>query len=184
MEDASIVQLFFDRNEAALRAVTDKYGRYLKYIAQNILGLPEDAEECFNDTLQNAWTSIPPMKPVNLGTYLGRIARSLSINRLEKNQALKRGGGVVSSVLEELEWCIPGGNEPEKQVLESELLAAVNAFLGEMPKEKRVLFLRRYYFAESVKSLAESTGRSENAISAELSRTRSRLRAKLTEKGF
>ena len=102
MDDAQIVQLYWDRNEQAIHATSDKYGNYCASIAKNILGNQEDAEECVNDTYLNAWNAMPPHRPSILSTFLGKITRNLSFNRYKHNTANKRGGGELPVVLEEL----------------------------------------------------------------------------------
>lgn len=102
MDDKSIVQLYWSRDEKAISATAEKYGAYCQTIANNILGNTEDAKECVNDTYLNAWNSIPPHRPENLATYLGKITRNLSFNRYKKNRAKKRSGGQIPLILEEL----------------------------------------------------------------------------------
>ena len=113
MDDAKIVQLYWDRNEQAIPATADKYGRYCTSIAKNILGNNEDAEECVNDTYLNAWNSMPPHRPSILSTFLGKIVRNLSFNRYKHNTADKRGGGELPVVLEECRSC---GRTTEKDL--------------------------------------------------------------------
>ena len=108
MDDAKIVQLYWDRNEQAIPATADKYGRYCTSIANNILGNNEDAEECVNDTYLNAWNSMPPHRPSILSTFLWKIVRNLSFNRYKHNTADKRGGGELPVVLEELSDLVSG----------------------------------------------------------------------------
>ena len=108
MDDAKIVQLYFDRDEQAIPATADKYGNYCTSIAKNILGNHEDAEECVNDTYLNTWNAIPPHRPKMLSTFLGKIVRNLAFNRYKHNTADKRGGGEITSVLDELANCVSG----------------------------------------------------------------------------
>lgn len=111
MDDANIVQLYWDRNEQAIPATADKYGSYCTSIAKNILGNNEDAEECVNDTYLNAWNSMPPHRPSILSTFLGKIVRNLSFNRYKHNNADKRGGGELPVVLEELSDLVSGKDD-------------------------------------------------------------------------
>ncbi len=182
--DETIVRLFFDRNEQALTEVLAKYGAYLRSIARNILGDEGAAEECANDALLQAWKSIPPNRPADLKAYLGKIARNLSFNRYQKEHAKKRGGGETESVLEELEECIPGGRNPEEEVIQKELAAEINAFLSKLPKDRRILFVSRYFYSDSVSSIAARFGISENAVSVRLNRLRKQLKSHLQERGF
>ena len=184
INDETIVRMFFERNEQALTEVLEKYGSYVRSIARNILGNHEDIEECVNDTWLQAWKSIPPNHPADLKAYLGKITRNLSFNRYQKEHALKRGGGEIDAVLDELEECIPGGSEPEEEILKQELAMEINAFLTKLPKEKRNLFVSRYYFADSIPAIANRFGISENAVSVRLNRLRKQLKAHLKERGF
>ena len=114
MDDAQIVQLYWDRNEQAIRATADKYGNYCTSIAKNILGNQEDAEECVNDTYLTAWNAMPPHRPSILSTFLGKITRNLSFNRYKHNTADKRGGGEMPAVLEELSDLVSGKDNVEQ----------------------------------------------------------------------
>jgi len=121
MNDREIVQLYFERNPEAIEKTSQKYKSYCICIAKNILGNEEDSEECFNDTLHNTWNSIPPKKPENLGTYLGKIIRNLSFDRYRSSRAGKRGEGEVSLVLNELKECVSGKETPEQNLDRKEL---------------------------------------------------------------
>ena len=114
MDDAHIVQLYWDRNEQAIHATSDKYGNYCTSIAKNILGNQEDAEECVNDTYLNAWNAMPPHRPSILSTFLGKITRNLSFNRYKHNTADKRGSGELPVVLEELSDLVSGNYDVEQ----------------------------------------------------------------------
>ena len=114
MEDSKIVQLYWSRDEKAIDATADKYGRYCASIARNILGNREDAEECVNDTYLHAWNAMPPHRPGILSTFLGKITRNLSFNRYRYNTADKRGGGETAVVLEELLDIVSDGENPEQ----------------------------------------------------------------------
>ena len=116
MEDAKIVQLYWDRNELAIPVTADKYGSYCASIANNILDSREDAEECVNDTYLNTWNSIPPNRPNILSTYLGKITRNLSFDRFRHRHADKRGGGEIELVLDELGECVSGADTVEQEV--------------------------------------------------------------------
>ena len=184
MEDAKIVQLYWDRDQSAIAQTAEKYGNYCTSIARNILGSREDAEECVNDTYMNAWNSIPPHHPHRLATFLGRITRNLSFNRYKRIHADKRGGGEVPAVLGELEECVSGENSVEQEVEYKELIKAIDAFLATLPSEQRKIFVCRYWYTDSVSTIAKRFGRRENTISMMLSRTRSKLQAYLVERGF
>lgn len=184
MEDGRIVELFWARSEDAVPALSDKYGGYLRKIAENILGSPGDAEECVNDAYMRAWSAIPPERPGVLSAFMGRVTRNLAINRLNARASGKRGGGELALALEELSEVIPAGDDVELTVHRRELLEAVNGFLGTLPKRDRRAFVLRYWYAESVSAIAKRLGISENSVSVTLHRTRKKLREYLTERGF
>ena len=184
MDDKGIIQLFFDRNEKAIEEASAKYGSYCRTVAENILASCEDAEECVNDALLKAWNAIPPAKPAVLRTFLGRITRNTALDIYKKKNAEKRGSGQFAAVLDELAECVSGGSEPEKEIDKAELSAAINSFLATLPEDKCALFVRRYWFAESVSELAKKSGMSENNVSVSLSRIRGKLHDYLIERGF
>lgn len=184
MEDSEIVKLYFDRNEQAITQTAEKYGGYCTGIAMNILGSSEDAEECVNDTYMKAWSSIPPHKPSVLSAFLARIVRNLSFNRYKAAHAAKRGGHSFGLILDELGEIVSGSESVEDSVDRAELAKELDAFIAALSEEKRYMFLRRYWYSDSIAQIAEACGRSENSAAVELSRIRSRLRRYLTERGF
>ena len=184
MEDTTIVQLFWDRNEQGLQVASNKYGHLCTSIALNILGNQEDAEECVNDTFLAAWNSIPPQRPAILAPFLGKIASNLAINRYKHNRADKRGGGNTPVVIEELSEVIPGGISPENELLSKEMLSIISRFLSTLSPDKRKLFVRRYWYADSVSAIATATGLTENNINVTLSRLRKQLHQLLVEGGI
>ena len=184
MLDSQIVQLYWDRDERAIPETAAAYGGYCYTIAHNILGSTQDAEECVNDTWLRTWNSIPPHRPVTLSPFLGRITRNLALHLFQRTHAQKRGGSALDLVFEELADCVSGGESAEQVVDEQELKAAINAFLAALPARKRKIFVRRYWYADSVKQIAARTGTSENSVSVTLHRLRAELRQYLEERGF
>ncbi len=184
MEDGSIVELLWSRDQRGLSAAEEKYGGLLRRVSSNILGSPEDAEECVNDTLMRLWERIPPARPARLGAYAVKILRETAFNRFKRDRAEKRGGGETALVLEELSELVSGGVEPGDELDAEELAAEIDAFLSVLPAEKRKMFVRRYFYAESVGELANYFGISENRVSVTLSRLRDRLRRYLRERGY
>ena len=184
MEDRDIVQLYWDRDPDAIPETARKYGAYCRAIAVNVLGSPEDAEECVNDTYLRAWNAMPPARPRFLSAFLGRITRNLSFDRFAYRRAEKRGGGELPLVLEELSRCIPAPGGTEEAVEGRLLAAAIDEFLGGLPPEKQALFLRRYFFTEPVSAIARRYGMREGAVSMALHRLREALRRYLEERGF
>lgn len=184
MEDAQIVQLYWDRNEEAIPVTAQKYGSYCTAIAQNILGSYEGAEECVNDTYLNAWNTMPPHKPSILATFLGKITRNLSFNRYKHNTAQKRGGGELPAVLDELSSCVSGKDDVEHGIIQKELVLAINDFLSTLPSEKRKLFVCRYWYADSLASIADRFGMTQGAVAMTLNRLRRKLYNYLSDRGF
>lgn len=184
MEDSRIIDLYWDRDESAIPATSEKYGAYCTSIARNILKNEEDTEECVNDTYLNAWNSMPPQKPSVLSAFLGRITRNLSFNRYKLLHTQKRGGGEVPLVLSELGDCVSGRESVEQELDRKELLAEINTFLVGLSKEKRQMFVRRYWYAESVRDIAKRFGVSEGNATMTLKRVRKQLKDVLMEKGY
>ena len=183
MEDYRIIQLYWDRNEEAIQATAEKYGHYCKRIAKNILGNEEDAEECVNDTYLNAWNAMPEHWPEQLSAFLGKITRNLSFNRYQYNHAKKRNQE-VTLVLEELADCVSGTDDVEQAMNRQELIQALNAFVGSLSAEKRKIFVRRYWYADSVSKIAEDCQMLPGTVSKRLERLRTQLKAYLLERGF
>ncbi len=181
--DVLIVGLYFQRDETAISVTGKKYGNYLKAISKNILGSESDAEECVNDTYLRAWNSIPPENPHNLGTYLGKIVRNLSLDKYRHNTAEKRGGGEGSAVLDELADCIPGKETVESEVCKKELTLAINGFLDTLPEEHCRMFVCRYWYAMPVCDIAKRFRKRESNVSVTLGRIRNKLRTYLSERG-
>ena len=184
MEDKDIVSLYLQRNKVAIKETALKYGNYCKAIAKNILVNNEDAEECVNDTYLHTWNSIPPHEPKILSTYLGKITRRLSFDKFRYNTAYKRGGGEIALVLEELAECVSGSECVENELDKQQLIQEINNFLDTLSKENCNIFLCRYWYAMPVTDIAKRFKITENNVSVTLNRTRNKLKAYLTERGF
>ncbi len=184
-EDAAILDRFFARDEEAIGACRDKYGGRCRAVAENILGSPEDAEECVSDALLRAWGAIPPERPRFLGAWLATVTRRLALDRYRAETAEKRGGGEVRLCLDELADAAGDGDpwNTEEDTRER-LRDALNRFLAKETPEARRIFLRRYWYACSVAECARREGKSEAAVKMSLSRTKKRLRAFLEKEGF
>ena len=184
MDDKQIVDLYWERSEAAISETAEKYGRYCEYIAFQILHNREDSEECVNDTYLKAWNSIPPHRPAVLKTFLGKLTRNLSLDRYEQSHAKKRRGGQLPLVLEEIQECVPAPNRTESIVEEIALTEILNRFLSTLPPEPRKIFMRRYWYFSSVKEIAADYGMSESGVKMSLHRSRNKLRKLLLEEGI
>lgn len=184
MEDEQIVTLYWNRDEAAIQETQAKYDRYLTKIACNILADMEDSRESVNDTYLAAWNTMPPRRPNILSAFLGKLTRYISLDRWKKRSAQKRGGGQVALSLEELEECISGGDDPEKEVDRKELLRYLNRFLDALSETQRRVFVCRYWYLESIPEIAARFGFSESKVTAMLHRLREKLRARLQLEGL
>lgn len=182
LSDNDIISMFCERNETALSAVSLKYGSYCGTVVRNILKDPQDAEECLNDTWLKAWESIPPENPRNLGGFLVKIAKNISLNRYAKSHTQRRGGGELPLVLDELSECVADKNNVEKVYEQKLLTDAVNEFLRTLSPEKRDIFVLRYWYCLPVAEIARKVGSGRSSVSVTLSRTRRSLAAYLTKK--
>ena len=180
MDDKQIIRLFFERSEQAITELSQKYGDLCMKIARSILNDPQDAEECVNDAWLGAWNSIPPQSPDPLRAYICRIVRNHALKKYRANTALKRGNQFEVS-LSELEDCIPD-NSLDEQLSAGELSAQIDAFLAGLSRDDRVMFVKRYWFAETVSEIADGFGITESNASVRLSRIRRRLRKYLKSK--
>lgn len=183
MEDRELLALYLRRSEEAISGTKQKYGRLLFSIANRILNSREDAEECENETYLRAWNAIPPKRPEPFFPYLGKIARNLALHRYEYYGAEKRGTA-AEELFWELEECIAAPESTESHFSAQELGRMISDFLRKTDREARVLFVRRYWYADSVKELAARFGFSESKVKSSLSRTRKRLRIYLEEEGY
>lgn len=182
MDDKMILHLLWQRVESALDALSKKFGQRLMMTAMNILGNPQDAEEAVNDTYLALWNAIPPEKPDPLAGYVHRTGRNVALNKRRHLSAQIRACRYDAS-LEELAGILPGPSF-EEQMDARELGRAMDAFLDTVSRETRVIFLRRYWFGDSIYDVAHATGLSENTVSVRLSRLRSQLKDYLNKEGF
>ena len=183
MEDSAIIELYFQRCEQALAETDRKYGGYCRAIAENILKNPSDTEECVNDTWLQAWNSIPPQRPVILQVYLGTITRNLSFNRYRANRTQKRGSGQIVLALEELEYCLTCTDSAEQSMEAAELGRLIDAFLRTLSERDRYIFLRRYWYVDSIRQIARRLHMSEGTVKSNLFRTRQKLKELLSREG-
>ncbi|MDO4166055.1 MAG: RNA polymerase sigma factor [Eubacteriales bacterium] len=175
MEDQEIIDKLWERKEEGLLALTKKYQNYCHTVSYGILRNAEDVEECVNDTWMRVWNAIPPHRPNHLAGFLAKIVRNLSLNYAQKQHAQKRGGYEVSYVLEELSECVSDGKRVEERIERQELVHAIEAFLRQQTQKKRIVFLRRYFYMDSVKEIAEKLELKEGTVKSILSRMRNDL---------
>ena len=184
MEDSAIIDLYWAREERALSETDAKYGGYCRSIAHNILKNREDSEECVSDTWLHTWNAIPPTRPGCLRAFLGCITRNLSFTRWEAARAQKRGGGQTEILLSELADCLPGGERVDARLDAQAVTLTIEAYLRTQTRENRQLFLRRYYYGDSVRRLSGLFGLTENTVKSRLFRLRAGLRDALLKEGI
>lgn len=182
MTDERIIELFFERSEQAIKELDNKHGKTLHRISLNILNNEQDAEECVNDTYLGTWNAIPPAKPNPLLAFVCKIVRNISLKRYEKNTAQKRNS-FYDVAIDELDECLASPTTVEDEIQEQELTKIIESFLDSLPKENRVIFLRRYWFSDSYANIAKQVGLTEKTVSVRLSRIRNEMRKYLTERG-
>ena len=184
MKDIDIIKLYFARSQKAIEETDKKYGAYCNVIAQNILCNKQDSEECVNDTYLKTWDSIPPKEPQNLRTYLGKITRSVAINRYKMYSAEKRGGSNADVLLSELEGCIPSNITVEDTGDEKLLVTLLEEFLKAQSAVKRNIFIRRYWYCDSISQIAEDFSMSDSKVTSVLYRMRIKLKEYLEKEGI
>lgn len=177
MQDTQIIDALFERDESAVNGLSERFGKLCLKIAYNVLENSEEAEECVNDTYLKVWESIPPARPDNLRAYICRITRNLAINRLKFDHAKKRSRGSLIS-LSELGDSV--GDQPDH----NELGGLIDSFLRTESTEAQIIFVRRYFFLDSINEIAMMYNYSESKVKSVLFRTRGRLEKFLKKEGF
>lgn len=184
MDDERILELYWRRDETALAASEEAYGAYCLRIAQNILGDTEDAKESVNDVWLAAWKTIPPHRPQVLQTYFGKLARHISLKKRRDNRAAKRGGGEMPLIYDELADCIPSPSSVEREAETAALAECIDRFLNDLPSVEQAVFLRRYWYFESIHAIAAHLHFSDSKVKSMLHRTRKKLAVALQKEGF
>ena len=182
MEDQAIIALFRSRSEDAIAACRKEYDSYLSALALRILKDNADAEECVSDTYWQVWQRIPPDEPQHFRAYLSAICRYFAFDRLDRRQAKKRSAEIVE-LTEELQMCL-GDHSAEEELDLRELGRTLDRFLRTFSDEQRRIFLRRYWFADTVKEIAVRCGISESKVKTSLFRTREKLRTYVESEGY
>ena len=181
IEDEKIIDLFFNRSEKAIQELDIKYGKVCHKLSYNILNNKQDAEECVNDAYLGAWNAIPPARPIPLLTYICKIIRNISLKIYYRKEAAKRSSHYTIA-MEEIEACIAAPNTVEAEIETRELARIIEDFLNTLTVENRVIFMRRYWFSDSYKDIAEFVGLSEKNISVRLTRIRQKMKDYLAER--
>ena len=179
MDDSKIVDMYWARNENAIAESHKKYGRMLHSLSYSLLSSMEDAEECVNDTYLGAWGAMPEARPEFLGAFLSKITRRSSVDRFRARHREKRGG--IDNMLSELSECIPAGDDSDREYDSERIRETLNAFLYSLTKEKRVMFVLRYFYSKSVSDIADQLGVGESKVKTTLHRLRGELKKILEE---
>lgn len=182
MEDYRIVDMYWDRDEGAIAESERKYGRMLNSLSFALLSSREDAEECVNDTYIDAWNAMPTARPDNLGAFLSKITRRISIDKFRKQHRQKRGG--LDNLTLELTDCIPSSESVESEYENGRLKETLDSFLYSLDKEKRVMFVRRYFYSHSVEQISEQMNISVAKVKTTLFRVRKSLKEYLEKEGM
>lgn len=182
MEDSKIIALFYARDEAAIQHTADTYGRRLFHLADNIVKNDQDAEESVSDTYMRAWATIPPQKPKHFFAYLAKICRHIALDKLDWKMAAKRKAEVVS-LTQEMSACIPD-SQRDREMAGKELGMILDAFLRTLTPENRMVFLRRYWYVDTITEIAARYGISEGAVQMRLNRTKVKLADYLKKEGI
>ena len=184
MDDNRIVELYLLRDETAIRQTSEKYGNRLRSLAYGIVNDRQTAEECENDTYMEAWNTIPPHEPGGyLYAFLARITRHISLNRCRDRSRLKRSA-LICELSAELEQCIPAPDDTECRINDMAMSEAINGFLGALSEEKRNIFVRRYWYLDSIADISKRFALSESKVKTTLFRCRNRLREHLIKEGY
>ena len=182
IDDEKIIEMFFERDQQAIRELNRKYGKICHDLSYNIVNSRQDAEECVNDAYLGVWNAIPPAHPNPLISYIVKIVRNISLKTYWKKEAAKRGS-IYTIAMQEIETCIADPKTVEDEIETRELARIIEDFLNTLTVENRVIFMRRYWFADSYKDIAEFVGLSEKTISVRLTRIREKLKQYLIERG-
>ncbi len=184
LEDEKIVELYLQRDETAIENTAEKYGKRLRSVSYGIVHDSETAEECENDTYMEAWNIIPPNEPRSyFYAFLARITRNISINCCRRKNALKRSA-FISELSREMEECIPAPDDTECRLDEMAFAETINHFLCGLDEEKRKIFIRRYWYLDSVAEISKNFSVSESKVKTVLFRTRKKLREFLEKEGY
>ena len=184
MDDEQIIRLFFERSEKAIDETAEKYGALCSKIAVNILGDSGESEEAVNDTWLKAWKTIPPTKPKSLGAYLSVLTRNIPLDRYRKKKAAKRIDDTLVSTLDEVAQMLPAEMNIERRTEQRQLIERINLFLKKLPKGQRIIFVRRYFYLDSITEISQRYGYTESNITVTLTRIRKKLAAFLEKEGM
>lgn len=182
LEDSKIIELFYERSEQAIIELSNKYGRVCYKVAENILKNRPDSEECVNDAYLAVWNTVPPQKPDPLLSYVCQIVRNLALKKYHENTAQKRNS-FYDAALDEIADCFPDPFRVEDEIMAKEVAGMINSFLETLDRQSRIMFVKRYWHADSIQDLAALFHKSNHYISVRLSRIRKALKDYLEKEG-
>ena len=184
LSDNEIIELYWQREEKAISATDEKYGKYLYSIAYNIIANRLDCEECLNDTYLNTWNAIPPKRPTAFALFLAKIIRNLALGRFRMNHAAKRIPSEMVISLEELDDCLACDKSAEEDFIISEIMRILNEYLSTLTDRQLYIFVWRYYYSDSVRHIADMLTTGETTVRRELSTIREGLKKQLIKEGY
>lgn len=184
ISDSEIIELYWSRNERAIKETDNKYGRYLFTVAYNIVHNNQDCEECVNDTYLGAWNSIPPARPNVLKAFLTVIIRRISVNKYNSKSKKRAVPTEMTVSIDELDGFLSDGSDVYKALDSEKLGRALNRFVGSLSERRRYIFISRYYFAESIESISKEIGKSKSTVNKELASIRNELLSALEREGY
>ena len=182
MDDGKIIELFALRDERAIAETKAKYGKYVFAVAENILESREDAEECASDVYFSLWNAIPRERPENLKAFIGKVARNVALSKLDYVKAEKRGAN-MTVLLSEIEDILPSSDEVDDVLGREAVTKEINSFLAALPPKSRRIFVRRYFFCDSIKDISSRFEMSESKVKSSLFRMRKTLSKHLKKEG-
>ncbi len=182
MDDSRIIELFFERSEQAISALSQQHGSFLASVARGFLDDEQDVAECMNDAYLGVWNAIPPNRPESLRGFACRVVRNCAIKRFQANRAAKRYSG-YGVALEEIEGIFAATGSPEEELSAKETGELINKFLSQLDQQSRTFFVRRYYLGESPAQIAKEFQTTAHYVSVRLNRIREKLRAFLLKEG-
>ena len=181
IDDEKIIDLFFERSEQGIRELDNKYGAVCHNLSYNIVNNRQDAEECVNDAYLGAWNAIPPVHPNPLLSYIVKIVRNISLKIYWRKEAAKRNS-TYTIAMGEIETCIADPNTVETEIEARELARIIEAFLDTLTVKERVIFMRRYAYADTYADIAKRVGISEKNVSVRLTLIRQKMKQFLIER--
>ena len=184
MSDEQIVELYWRRDERAIRETDRKYQHFLLTVAHNILRDAQDCEECLNDTYLGAWNAIPPTRPKVLQAFLATIMRRTAIDRYKAGKRQKRIDSELTVALSEVEEFLADGSDPAAELDAHELGRVISEFIRALPRRRRYIFMGRYYMARPIGEIARLLGCSESTVNKEIAAIKRDLKEKLEKEGY